>query len=141
MCNHELHASSPGTVDVEPALHDAETQRNGRRFNDDQSFVRPGGPEMRLARLPTEPAGDAPNGRRAQQTLRREACANAVALDRERIADHLYGTVIHGLFAAGLQLEATCQVVDVHTQARLQTTIDLLDATITQLRKAIFSLH
>jgi signal transduction histidine kinase len=96
---------------------------------------------MRLARLPTEPAGDAPNGRRTQQALRRDACAIAVAHDRERIADDLYDTVIHRLFAAGLQLQATCQVVDARAQARIETTIDLLDATIAELRKAIFSLH
>jgi signal transduction histidine kinase len=64
-----------------------------------------------------------------------------VAHDRERIADGLYDSVIHRLFAAGLQLQATCQVVDATTQARIETTIDLLDATIAELRKAIFSLH
>jgi signal transduction histidine kinase len=73
--------------------------------------------------------------------LRREACATAVAHDRERIAEDLYDTVIHRLFAAGLQLQATCQTVDGATQARLEGTIDLLDTTITELRKAIFSLH
>ena len=76
-----------------------------------------------------------------QHALRREACANAVADDRERIAEGLYDTVIHRLFAAGLQLQATCQLVDVPTQARIETTIDLLDTTIAELRKAIFSLH
>jgi signal transduction histidine kinase len=76
-----------------------------------------------------------------QQALRREACAAAVAHDRERIAEGLYDSVIHRLFAAGLQLQATCQVVDEPTQARLETTIDLLDSTIAELRKAIFSLR
>lgn len=76
-----------------------------------------------------------------QQALRRDDCARAVAHDRERIADDLYDTVIHRLFAAGLQLQATCQVVDGPTQARIETTIDLLDDTITELRKAIFLLH
>ena len=47
--------------------------------------------------------------------------------------------MIHRLFAAGLQFQATCQVVDPPTQARIETTIELLDATITELRKAIFS--
>jgi signal transduction histidine kinase len=96
---------------------------------------------MRLARLPDVPARPEPTPREIQQALRREACASAVATDRERIAEGLYDTVIHQLFAAGLQLQATCQVVDAPTQKRIETTIDLLDATIAELRKAIFSLH
>jgi signal transduction histidine kinase len=151
VCNHELRASSPNLSEAEPPSLIATPQTNGRqtngrqtngrRFNDDQSATRPGGPEMRLARFPTEPVRDLQNGRRTQQALRREACASAVADDRERIADDLYDAVIHRLFAAGLQLQATCQVVDGPAQIRLETTIDLLDATITELRKAIFSLH
>jgi signal transduction histidine kinase len=96
---------------------------------------------MRLARLPTEPVRDASNSRQSQQALRHDACATAVAHERERIAEGLYDTVIHRLFAAGLQLQATCQVVDAPAQARIETTIELLDATITELRKAIFSLQ
>jgi signal transduction histidine kinase len=96
---------------------------------------------MRLARLPTEPVRPEPTPREIQQAMRREACANAVAHDRERIAEGLYDSVIHRLFAAGLQLQATCQVVDAPARVRIETTIDLLDATIAELRKAIFSLH
>lgn len=77
----------------------------------------------------------------SQQALRTEACATAVAFDRERIADGLHGSVIHRLFAAGLQLQSTCQTVDGPTQGRIQTTIALLDDSIAELRKAIFSLH
>ncbi len=69
------------------------------------------------------------------------ACATAVAADRERIAEDLYDVVIHRLFAAGLQLQSTCQLVEVAEQSRLATTIDLLDTTIRELRKAIFSLR
>jgi signal transduction histidine kinase len=103
--------------------------------------MRLGDPDMRLARLPTEAIRPEPTPREIQQALRREACANAVAHDRERIAEGLYDSVIHRLFAAGMQLQATCQVVDAPTQVRIETTIDLLDATIAELRKAIFSLH
>jgi signal transduction histidine kinase len=77
----------------------------------------------------------------SQQALRQAACATAVADDRERIASELYDTVIHRLFGAGLQLQATCQVVDGAAQTRIEATIDLLDTTIAELRKAIFSLH
>jgi signal transduction histidine kinase len=78
---------------------------------------------------------------RSQQDRQDAACATAVADDRERMAEDLYDTVIHRLFAAGLQLQATCQHVDPAEQHRLEATIDLLDITITELRKAIFSLH
>ncbi|MEO8267775.1 MAG: histidine kinase [Ilumatobacteraceae bacterium] len=77
----------------------------------------------------------------SQQALRSEACATAVAFDRERIADGLHDSVIHRLFTAGLQLQSTCQVVDALTRDRIETTIALLDDTIAELRKAIFSLH
>ncbi|MEY2523788.1 MAG: hypothetical protein QOJ66_2353 [Ilumatobacteraceae bacterium] len=82
-----------------------------------------------------------PPSRTETESLRQDACATAVAQERERIAEGLYDTVIHRLFAAGLQLQATCQLVDTPTQARIETTIELLDATITELRKAIFSLQ
>lgn len=82
-----------------------------------------------------------PPSRTETENLRQDACATAVAHERERIAEGLYDTVIHRLFAAGLQLQATCQLVDTATQARIETTIELLDATITELRKAIFSLQ
>ena len=96
--------------------------------------------ETRLALVPT--AADHHDQTTASQlTSRTEACATAVACDRERIADGLYDSVIHRLFAAGLQLQSTCQSVDAPTQWRIQSTIALLDDTIAELRKAIFSLH
>ncbi len=138
-------ASSPHTHarrDSDQPTPGSPTPRSkGRRIDDDHFGVRAGDPEMRLARLPTEPERPAPTPREIQQEMRREACAIAVAHDRERIAEGLYDNVIHRLFAAGLQLQATCQVVDAPAQARIETTIDLLDATIAELRKAIFSLH
>jgi Histidine kinase len=139
--DHEPQSAepSPSHTDALPSTPGAAA--NGRRVDDDQSTIRPGGPEMRLARFPTEPVRDSQPNRRTPQGSRRDACANAVADDRERIAEGLYDTVIHRLFAAGLQLQATCQVVDSTAQARIEMTIDLLDATITELRKAIFSLR
>jgi signal transduction histidine kinase len=145
VCNHELLATSPPASHpdvVALSLNGQSTPRSkGRRIDDDQSGIRAGDQDMRLARLPTEPARAEPTAREVQQAMRREACANAVAHDRERIAEGLYDNVIHRLFAAGLQLQATCQTVDSPTQVRIETTIDLLDATIAELRKAIFSLH
>ena len=145
MCNHELPASSPSNGATDTLMRDLDARSTprskGRRIDDDQTGTRPGDPDMRLARLPTEPVRPEPTHARFSRPLRREACANAVAHDRERIAEGLYDSVIHRLFAAGLQLQATCQVVDAPTQVRIETTIDLLDATIAELRKAIFSLH
>jgi signal transduction histidine kinase len=141
VCNHELRVSSTSGSQTDPIADGLQAPVNGHRSDDDQSGARPGRAEMRLARLPTEPVSETPLSRLAQQVLRRDACATAVAHDRERIAEGLYDSVIHRLFAAGLQLQATCQVVDAPTQARIETTIDLLDDTITELRKAIFSLH
>jgi signal transduction histidine kinase len=145
VCNHEMLANSPSTRGSDTLQLDPSTRSiprsKGRRFDDDRSGVRLGGPDRHLARLPSEPALPQSTRREIQQAMRREDCANAVANDRERIAEGLYDSVIHRLFAAGLQLQATCQVVDAPAQARIETTIDLLDATIAELRKAIFSLH
>lgn len=94
-----------------------------------------------LERLPTAAEYAHRQTAESQQALRTEACATAVACDRERIADGLHDSVIHRLFAAGLQLQSTCQIVDAPTQDRIETTIALLDDTIAELRKAIFSLH
>ena len=91
--------------------------------------------------MQTQLLAGSPSSSQTDTALQHEACATAVADDRERIADDLYDTVIHRLFAAGLQLQATCQTVDDATQIRLEGTIDLLDTTITELRKAIFSLR
>lgn len=142
MCNHELLASSPSVSQTDDAPPPPPPPRSkGRRVGDNQSGARRGDPSMRLARLPTEPVRPEPTGREIPHGRRHDDLANAVAHERERIADGLYDQVIHRLFAAGLQLQATCQTVDAPAQARIETTIELLDATIAELRKAIFSLH
>jgi signal transduction histidine kinase len=136
VCNHEMLDRSPSASDADVLQRGPSTRSTPR-----SAGRRVGDPEVRLARLPAEPIRAEPSARELQHAIRREACANAVAHDRERIANGLYDNVIHRLFAAGLQLQATCQVVDAPTQARIETTIDLLDSTIAELRKAIFSLH
>ncbi len=122
MCNHELSASAP------PQRRSGTLMTALRERN---SLLTP---------LPTA-ADHHDQTAVSQQASRNEACATAVACDRERIADGLYDSVIHRLFAAGLQLQSTCQSVDAPTQWRIQSTIALLDDTIAELRKAIFSLH
>ena len=123
MFNHELQVSS------QPVRRSATLMTATRDGN------------LRLARLSTAADHRQHQTAESQQALRTEACATAVACDRERIADGLYGSVIHRLFAAGLQLQSTCQIVDAPTRGRIQTTIALLDDSIAELRKAIFSLH
>ncbi len=125
MRNHELRASPPRS-------------RHDSSLDDDAAAAYGSLVAALSSTLPTRPDATAIG---SQQALRQEACATAVADDRERIARDLYDTVIHRLFGAGLQLQATCQLVDGQAQARIETTIDLLDTTITELRKAIFSLR
>jgi PAS domain S-box-containing protein len=66
----------------------------------------------------------------------------ALADDRERIARDLHDTVIQRLFAVGLSLQgALVRSDDEPTKARIELAIDEIDATIRDIRTAIFSLH
>ena len=62
-----------------------------------------------------------------------------VADDRDRIARDLHDGVIQRLFAAGLRLQAAVNRPDV--RERVVSVIDDLDAAITEIRTAIFTLH
>jgi PAS domain S-box-containing protein len=79
--------------------------------------------------------------RRSRQNLHAAEQAVAIAEDRERIARDLHDTVIQRLFAAGLNLQATAGLVDSRARSRIESTIDGLDQTITDLRTAVFSLQ
>ena len=62
--------------------------------------------------------------------------------DRERIARDLHDTVIQRLFAIGLGLQATLRLVTDRTvSSRLVSAIEDLDATMRDVRSAIFELH
>lgn len=153
MCDHEHRASPPllrNGVSAPSGHYELDVSGETDIATKDRvGHGNPGGDDAAAAyaslvaalstTLPARP--DAMASGSSQHELRREACATAVADDRERIARDLYDTVIHRLFGAGLQLQATCQLVDGAAQARIEATIELLDATITELRKAIFSLH
>jgi len=66
----------------------------------------------------------------------------ATVEDRERIARDLHDTVIQRLFAIGLGLHATLRLVtDPSIKTRLLTAVDDLDATVRDVRAAIFELH
>ena len=66
----------------------------------------------------------------------------AVLEDRDRIARDLHDGVIQRLFVAGLRLQRTARSVDVPEVATaLESTIDELDRTVTEIRRSIFSLR
>lgn len=73
--------------------------------------------------------------------LHAQVAEYATIEDRERIARDLHDTVIQRLFAIGMSLQSTLRLVPEPAVARLQTAIDDLDATVREVRAAIFELH
>jgi PAS domain S-box-containing protein len=85
---------------------------------------------------------DVTDRRAAEAELQRAFSELALIDDRERIARDLHDTVIQRLFAIGLSLQAGLgRTEDDGTRVRLTLAIDEIDATIHDLRSAIFSLH
>jgi PAS domain S-box-containing protein len=85
---------------------------------------------------------DVTDRRAADAELQRAFSELALIDDRERIARDLHDTVIQRLFAIGLSLQAGLgRTEDEGTRDRLELAIDEIDATIHDLRSAIFSLH
>ncbi|MDO8382794.1 MAG: GAF domain-containing protein [Microbacterium sp.] len=60
--------------------------------------------------------------------------------DRARIARDLHDHVIQRLFGAGLALQAASATVDADASAAIEAQIDVIDATIKDIRTAIFAL-
>ena len=65
----------------------------------------------------------------------------AVLRDRERIARDLHDKVIQRLFATGLSLQAASHGLDDRAAGKLGQAVNELDATITEIRNAIFGLE
>jgi signal transduction histidine kinase len=65
----------------------------------------------------------------------------ALIADRERIAADLHDRVIQRLFATGLGLEAITRMVEPDVANRLEQAVADLDATIREIRAAIFALQ
>jgi len=62
--------------------------------------------------------------------------------DRDRIARDLHDHVIQRLFATGLQLQSTLRrIPEAGVQKRIEQAVEDLDATIREIRTAIFDLH
>jgi signal transduction histidine kinase len=65
----------------------------------------------------------------------------AVLEDRDRIARDLHDVVIQRLFVAGLGLQATTRSIQDPAVVRaIESTVDDLDQTVTEIRRSIFSL-
>jgi PAS domain S-box-containing protein len=79
--------------------------------------------------------------RSSERALQQAEGVVAIVQDRERIARDLHDTVIQRLFGAGLALQAVAAIADDAVRPRIEATIDDLDATIRELRTAIFSLQ
>ena len=124
-------AKDGSEVPVEKTLHSASVGRDGRWS------------VITLARDITSRLAAEAELRHNQEALRQAEQVVAVAEDRERIARDLHDTVIQRLFAEGMSLQAG--LTDVRdpqrTRARLESAIDGLDATIKELRMAVFSLQ
>ena len=74
--------------------------------------------------------------------LQRELRRLAVMDERERIATELHDGVIQGLFAMGLNLQATALMIpDAAVQRRIDEVITQLDGSIRDLRNYIFGLQ
>jgi signal transduction histidine kinase len=74
--------------------------------------------------------------------LHARAAKSATIEDRDRIARDLHDTVIQRLFAVGLSLQSTLRLVHEPTVvSRLTAAVDDLDATVRDVRAAIFELH
>jgi signal transduction histidine kinase len=66
----------------------------------------------------------------------------ALVEDRERIARDLHDTVIQRLFAVGLSLQGAIRLSgDPVLTERMEAAVDELDATVREVRSAIFELH
>jgi signal transduction histidine kinase len=65
----------------------------------------------------------------------------AVLRDRERIARDLHDKIIQRLFAAGMALQAASRLPPDEVVARVENTVDELDAIVNEIRATIFDLE
>jgi signal transduction histidine kinase len=73
---------------------------------------------------------------------RRAAERHGLVDDRERIARDLHDVVVQRLFASAMSLTAVARLIDrPDLAARVERTVDDLDATIRQIRSTIFALQ
>jgi PAS domain S-box-containing protein len=79
--------------------------------------------------------------RQQREALQEARNAITVAEERDRIGRELNDTVIQRLFGASLQLHGAMKFVELDGVTRINQVIETLDATIAEVRAAIFSLH
>jgi PAS domain S-box-containing protein len=128
---------------TQPVLRFATAHRrvDGRTFPVEvvlqMPFVQEGGPRWLVAVV-----RDVTDRVRADEELRAVRRELALTEERERIGRDLHDTVIQQLFALGMSLQAVAARVSPPQAAdRVAATIDGLDATIRDLRTAIFGLQ
>lgn len=79
---------------------------------------------------------------RAEAELAAARAQQEVLADRDRMARDLHDRVIQRLFAAGLALQGTATVArPPETAARISAVVDDIDASIQEIREAIFTLR
>jgi signal transduction histidine kinase len=62
--------------------------------------------------------------------------------DRERVARDLHDTVVQRLFAAAMALQGAIRLAgDDEVRRRIESVVEEIDATITEIREAVFELH
>jgi len=85
---------------------------------------------------------DVTERRVAEAALQEAHDALSLGEDRERIARNLHDTVVQRMFAIGLSLQSVLvRVAGQPVAERIESAIDEIDATIRDIRAAIFSLH
>lgn len=104
---------------------------------------------VEVALSPLSGADDAVVMATVRDVTERVAAASALAesqrqssliSDRERLARDLHDTVIQELFATGMHLQATLQLMDGEARDRISNAVDTIDEIIRHVRETIFGL-
>ncbi len=131
VANREEYIKDPVPRPMESGLELSALRRDGSYFL------------VEISLSPTEIDGQPVVIAAVRDVSQRRATAKRVALliERERIARDLHDMVIQRILAAGLSLEAVAGLAEPRVvRDRIDGVVDALDATIRELRNAIFQL-
>jgi len=132
--HRERYAADPRTRRMGSALSLRGRRRDGSEFPVDISLspLRTGKGQWVIAAV----RNDEPRQQSEQQRL--EA---AVVDEQDRIADGLIDTVVRGLFGTGLRLQGLLERSPEEMRAGIEESIESIDATIREVRAAVFGLR